>query len=155
MQKRPASNKEHNKKTDALTSVIKSKEDEYKKQIQKMTCDMDVKLKLKEEEMKTSVCKKDEEMEKLRQQLKSLEREKQSELIKQQIEFNAKLAKIQSKPTKMYQDTSAVSHNIYKMKLQHMQEEKNLEIEGLRNRIKDLERQVSSVNDSRLKRRRF
>eukprot|EP00079_Xenopus_tropicalis_P028305 XP_012823237.1 PREDICTED: coiled-coil domain-containing protein 152 [Xenopus tropicalis] len=98
--------------------------------------------------------KKDTEIAELKQQLQNKEKEMQKELIKQQIEFAAKLAKIEDKNSRFHPDTSTLSKNIYRTKLQHLQEEKNKVIESLRSKIKDLEQQTSSGSDSRLKRRR-
>ncbi|KAM4810108.1 coiled-coil domain-containing protein 152 [Rhinophrynus dorsalis] len=162
-----AAMEEYKNNVDLIMSEMKTKEEEYKVQIQKIQREMDAKLfgfdsrcsdflvKLKEEETNSLLSKKDEEIAALTKQLRNKETEKQSELIKQQIEFNAKLARIQNKAAKSHPERSTLSQNIYRMKLQHIQEEKYKEIESLRNKIKDLEQQLSSGQDSRLKRRRL
>ncbi|KAM8962498.1 coiled-coil domain-containing protein 152 [Pelodytes ibericus] len=146
---------DHNKQLDSLASMMKTKQQGYEAQMQKLASEMNAKFILKEEESNNLLSKKDKEIEQLKQQLKSQEKEKQSELIKQQIEFNTKLARIQCKPRNPYPSNSSLSQSIYRTKLQHLQEEKNKEIECLRNRIKDLESQISSAQVSHLKRRRF
>ncbi|EMP42409.1 hypothetical protein UY3_00346 [Chelonia mydas] len=115
----------------------------------------DVAVELKEEEHKEKLEKKELTILDLTRQLRTLDKEKQNEIIKLQIEFNAKLARVQNKTTKSYPDTTVLPQNIYRRKLQHLQEEKNKEIEILRNTIKDLEQRLSSGPDSLLKRRRF
>ncbi|XP_066460976.1 coiled-coil domain-containing protein 152 [Eleutherodactylus coqui] len=146
---------EYKKNIDSLLDEMRSKEENYKTRLQKVQCDMEEKLTTKEEENRNLLSTKDKEISDLWIQLRTQEKEKQSEMIKQQIEFNARLARIQNKTSKSYPDTNSLSQNIYRMKLQHLQEEKNKEIETLRNTIKDLERRLSSGSDSRLKRKRF
>ncbi|XP_077141702.1 coiled-coil domain-containing protein 152 isoform X2 [Ranitomeya variabilis] len=146
---------EYKKNLDSLLDDMKTKENNYKIQLQKVQCEMEEKLFIKEEEKYNLLSGKDKEISDLWIQLRTQEKEKQSEMIKQQIEFNAKLARIQSRNSKSYPDTNSLCQNIYRMKLQHLQEEKNKEIESLRNTIKDLERRLSGGSDSRLKRKRF
>ncbi|XP_075040187.1 coiled-coil domain-containing protein 152 [Mixophyes fleayi] len=146
---------EYKKKMDSLMNDMRIKEKDYKTQMQKIQCDMEAKLLLKEEEKNSLLSKKDIEVSELTKQLRTQEKEKHCEMIKQQIEFNAKLAKIQSRNTKSHPDANTLSQNIYRMKLLHLQEEKNKEIESLRSTIKDLERRLNSGLDSRMKRRRF
>ncbi|XP_077319424.1 coiled-coil domain-containing protein 152 [Lithobates pipiens] len=142
-------------KIELLTTEMRDKEGEFQVQMEKMCCEVETKLLLKEEEKSKLLSKKEMEISELTRQLKTQEKEKQSELIKQQIEFNAKLARIQNRSNKSYQETSTLSQNIYRMKLQHLQEEKTKEIENLRSTIKELERRLNSGTDSRLKRKRF
>ncbi|XP_040199755.1 coiled-coil domain-containing protein 152 [Rana temporaria] len=142
-------------KMELLTHEMRDKEEEFKAQMEKKCCEVETKLLLKEEEKSKLLSKKEIEISELTRQLKTQEKEKQSELIKQQIEFNAKLARIQNRSNKSYQETSTLSQNIYRMKLQHLQEEKTKEIENLRSTIKELERKLNGGTDSRLKRKRF
>ncbi|XP_073440447.1 coiled-coil domain-containing protein 152 [Dendrobates tinctorius] len=146
---------EYKKKLDSLLDDMKTKEENYKIHLQQVQCEMEEKLFIKEEEKHNLLSAKDKEISDLWLQLRTQEKEKQSEMIKQQIEFNAKLARIQSRNSKSHPDTNSLCQNIYRMKLQHLQEEKNKEIESLRNTIKDLERRLSAGSDSRLKRKRF
>ncbi|XP_056396743.1 coiled-coil domain-containing protein 152 isoform X2 [Hyla sarda] len=146
---------EYKKNIDSLMNEMRKKEENSMAQVQKIQREMEEKLLTKEEEKHNLLSTKDKEISDLWIQLRTQEKEKQKEMIKQQIEFNAKLARIQSKNSKSYPDTNSLSHNIYRTKLQHLQEEKNKEIEILRNTIKDLERRLSSGSDSRLKRKRF
>uniref|UniRef100_A0A8D0HP41 Coiled-coil domain containing 152 n=1 Tax=Sphenodon punctatus TaxID=8508 RepID=A0A8D0HP41_SPHPU len=114
-------------------------------------------VEVKEEEHRALIEKKELEILELNRQRRTQDKEKQNEIIKLQTEFNAKLAKIQSKTTKSYPpDPTALPQNIYRRKLQHLQEEKNKEIEILRNTIRDLEQQFGrGGQDSHLKWRRF
>ncbi|XP_069818856.1 coiled-coil domain-containing protein 152 [Dendropsophus ebraccatus] len=146
---------EYKKNVDSLMDEMRKKEENYMTHVQKIQREMEDKLLIKEEEKHNLLSTKDKEISDLWTQLRSQEKEKQSEMIKQQIEFNAKLARIQSRHSKSYPDANSLSQNIYRTKLQHLQEEKNKEIEILRNTIKDLERRLSSGSDSRLKRKRF
>ncbi|XP_032874406.1 coiled-coil domain-containing protein 152 isoform X3 [Amblyraja radiata] len=110
----------------------------------------------KEAELKGIIDKKETEIQLLNRQLCSQEREKQSEIIKLQMEFNSKLVKIQSTSMKSpHHDLSVLPHNIFKRKLQHLQEEKNREIAGLRRIIRELEQQQDYSHSLQLKRRKF
>ncbi|KAE8636399.1 hypothetical protein XENTR_v10002976 [Xenopus tropicalis] len=153
-EKLQAADEDHKNKVDVLKTEFESKEEGCKAQIQKIHSEVSAKLKLKEDENMNLLRKKDTEIAELKQQLQNKEKEMQKELIKQQIEFAAKLAKIEDKNSRFHPDTSTLSKNIYRTKLQHLQEEKNKVIESLRSKIKDLEQQTSSGSDSRLKRRR-
>nr|XP_033790468.1 coiled-coil domain-containing protein 152 [Geotrypetes seraphini] len=133
---------------DALRVVMKGLQDTIQNQ-----CNLRVEL--KEEEHKKLMEKKDIEILELSKQLRTQEKERQSEIIKLQIEFNAKLARIQHKTAKSYPDTAGLPQNIYRMKLQHLQEEKNKEIEILRRTIRDLEQQIRDDQGSHLKRKQF
>ncbi|GCB74133.1 hypothetical protein scyTo_0003220, partial [Scyliorhinus torazame] len=116
----------------------------------------DVRVETKQEELDGIIDKKETEIQLLNRQIHSQEREKQSEIIKLQMEFNTKLLKIQSTSKKSpHQDSSALPQNIFKRKLQHLQEEKNREMAGLRRTIRELEQQRDCTPDSHLKRRRF
>ncbi|XP_016361739.1 coiled-coil domain-containing protein 152-like isoform X2 [Sinocyclocheilus anshuiensis] len=94
----------------------------------------------------------------MRRQMRGKEKEMQSQIIKLQMEFGAKLARAQSMSTKSQPQTqSSAPHpqNIFKRKLQFIQEEKNKEIEALRQRVRKLEQQnLHGLMDSRLKRRK-
>lgn len=110
----------------------------------------------KEADLKGIIDKKETEIQLLNRQLCSQEREKQSEIIKLQMEFNSKLVKIQSTSMKSpHHDLSVLPHNIFKRKLQHLQEEKNREIAGLRRTIRELEQQQDYSHSLQLKRRKF
>ncbi|XP_073487426.1 coiled-coil domain-containing protein 152 [Aquarana catesbeiana] len=146
---------DYKNKIELLTTEMRDKEGEFNVQMEKKCCEVETKLLLKEEEKSKLLSKKAMEISELTRQLQTQEKEKQSELIKQQIEFNAKLARIQNRSNKSYQETSTLSQNIYRMKLQHLQEEKTKEIENLRSTIKELERRLNGGTDSRLKRKRF
>ncbi|XP_044139137.1 coiled-coil domain-containing protein 152 [Bufo gargarizans] len=146
---------EYKKNIDSLMDNMRTKEENFKTQIQKIQREMEENLLIKEEEKRSLLSTKEKEISDLWVQLRNQEKEKQSEMIRQQIEFNAKLASIQSRNSKSYPDTNSLHQNIYRTKLQHLQEEKNKEIESLRNTIKDLERRLSCGSDSRLKRKRF
>ncbi|KAM4052240.1 coiled-coil domain-containing protein 152 isoform 1-T2 [Anomaloglossus baeobatrachus] len=146
---------EYKKNLDSLLDDLKIKERNYKIHVQNVQCEMEEKLLSKEEEKHNLLSTKDKEISDLWIQLRTQEKEKQSEMIKQQIEFNEKLARIQSRNSKSHPDTNSLCQNIYRMKLQHLQEERNKEIESLKNTIKDLERRLSYGSDSRLKRKRF
>uniref|UniRef100_A0A674I527 Coiled-coil domain containing 152 n=1 Tax=Terrapene triunguis TaxID=2587831 RepID=A0A674I527_9SAUR len=153
--KQTKSCKEYKNQIDKLVTEIKNKEEEYKLELTKVHCDMSRKFELKEEEHKEKLEKKELTILDLTRQLRTLDKEKQNEIIKLQIEFSAKLARVQNKTTKSYPDTTVLPQNIYRRKLQHLQEEKNKEIEILRNTIRNLEQRLSSGPDSLLKRRRF
>ncbi|XP_010153863.1 PREDICTED: coiled-coil domain-containing protein 152 [Eurypyga helias] len=138
-----------------LMIEIKNKEEDHKLEIAQLNCDTRKKIEIKEEEYREQREKKELEILELSRQLKILNEEKQNEIIKLQIEFNAKLARVQNKTTKSLPDASVLPQSIYRRKLQHLQEEKNKEIEILRNTIRDLEQRLNKGQDLHLKRRRF
>uniref|UniRef100_A0A8D0HLM4 Coiled-coil domain containing 152 n=1 Tax=Sphenodon punctatus TaxID=8508 RepID=A0A8D0HLM4_SPHPU len=156
-EKLKAHEQEYKNQIDKLAAEIKSKEEAQKLELAKINCDMNRKFEVKEEEHRALIEKKELEILELNRQRRTQDKEKQNEIIKLQTEFNAKLAKIQSKTTKSYPpDPTALPQNIYRRKLQHLQEEKNKEIEILRNTIRDLEQQFGrGGQDSHLKWRRF
>ncbi|XP_029433888.1 coiled-coil domain-containing protein 152 [Rhinatrema bivittatum] len=154
-QKLKAKEQEYKNQINKFMTEMKAKEDYYQMEHRKVHCDMSRRLELKEEEHKELMEKKEREILELNRLLRTQEKENQSEIIKLQIEFNTKLAKIQHKTAKSYPDTTVLPQNIYRMKLQHLQEAKNKEIELLRHTIKDLEQQLGNGQDSYLKRKRF
>lgn len=100
----------------------------------------------------------------MKKRLKDQERERQSELLKLQMEFGAKLARVQSTAQWSQQQQQQQQHgsqllpqSVFKRKLMYIQEEKNKEIVALRQRIKELEesQRVGGFNDSRSKKRKI
>ncbi|NWH34435.1 CC152 protein, partial [Chloropsis hardwickii] len=138
-----------------LMIEIKNKEEDHKSEITQLNCDIRKKFEIKEMEYREEREKKELEILELTRQLKIHNEEKQNEIIKLQIEFNAKLARAQDKTTKSFSEASVLPQSIYRRKLQHLQEEKNKEIEILRNTIRDLEQRLNKGQDLPFKRRRF
>uniref|UniRef100_A0A8C9HD65 Coiled-coil domain containing 152 n=1 Tax=Piliocolobus tephrosceles TaxID=591936 RepID=A0A8C9HD65_9PRIM len=152
-------------KTNCLLKVMQAKEVSIKEECatlhniikglqQTIECQQNLKVALNEEKHKELIEKKEMEISELNAKLRSQEKEKQNEIIKLQLEFDAKLARVQTK-SKSYPDSTVLPQSIYRRKLQHFQEEKNKEIAILRNTIRDLEQRLSVGKDSHLKRRRF
>ncbi|XP_019373813.1 PREDICTED: coiled-coil domain-containing protein 152 [Gavialis gangeticus] len=150
-----AHEQEYESQINKLVTEIRNREEIHKMELTKVYCDMNRKFEQKEEEHKEQIGKKELEVLELTRQLRTQDKEKQNEIIKLQIDFNAKLARVQNKATKSFPDTTALPQNIYRRKLQHLQEEKNKEIEILRNTIRDLEQRLSRSPDFHLKRSRF
>ncbi|XP_008930313.2 coiled-coil domain-containing protein 152 [Manacus vitellinus] len=150
-----ASEEEYKDQIEKLMTEIKNKEDNHKSEITQLNCDIRKKFEVKEMEYREEREKKELEILELTRQLKIQNEEKQNEIIKLQIEFNAKLARAQDKTTKSFSDASVLPQSIYRRKLQHLQEEKNKEIEFLRNTIRDLEQRLHKGQDLHLKRKRF
>ncbi|NWR92365.1 CC152 protein, partial [Furnarius figulus] len=146
---------EYKDQIEKLITEIKNKEEDHKLEITQLNCDIRKKLEVKEMEYREQREKKELEILELTRQLKIQNEEKQNEIIKLQIEFNAKLARAQDKTTKSFSDASVLPQSIYRRKLQHLQEEKNKEIEILRNIIRDLEQRLHKGQDLPLKRKRF
>ncbi|NXP21947.1 CC152 protein, partial [Scytalopus superciliaris] len=146
---------EYKDQIEKLMTEIKNKEEDHKLEITQLNCDTRKKLEVKEMEYREQREKKELEILELIRQLKIQNEEKQNEIIKLQIEFNAKLARAQDKTTKSFSDASVLPQSIYRRKLQHLQEEKNKEIEILRNIIRDLEQRLHKGQDLPLKRKRF
>ncbi|XP_053859529.1 coiled-coil domain-containing protein 152 [Vidua macroura] len=146
---------EYKDQIEKLMTEIKNKEEDHKSEITQLNCDTRKKFEVKEMEYREEREKKELEILELTRQLKIQNEEKQNEIIKLQIEFNAKLARAQDKTTKSFSDASVLPQSIYRRKLQHLQEEKNKEIEILRNTIRDLEQRLNRGQDPPFKRRRF
>uniref|UniRef100_A0A9L0K7Q9 Coiled-coil domain containing 152 n=1 Tax=Equus asinus TaxID=9793 RepID=A0A9L0K7Q9_EQUAS len=152
-------------KTNSLLKVMQTKEVSIKEECttlhnmvkglqQTIEYQHNLKVKLSEEKNKELIEKKEVEISELNAKLRTQEKEKQNEIIRLQLEFDAKLARVQTK-SKSYPDSTVLPHSIYRRKLQHLQEEKNKEITILRNTVRDLEQRLSAGKDSHLKRRRF
>ncbi|NXW21856.1 CC152 protein, partial [Circaetus pectoralis] len=146
---------EYKDQIEKLMIEIKNKEEDHKLEITQMNCDIRKKFEVKEVEYREQREKKELKILELTRQLKIQNEEKQNEIIKLQVEFNAKLARVQNKATKSYSDASVLPQSIYRRKLQHLQEEKNKEIEILRNTIRDLEQRLNKGQNLHFKRRRF
>ncbi|NXL52395.1 CC152 protein, partial [Podilymbus podiceps] len=154
-EKLKACEQEYKDQIEKLTIEIKKKEEDHKLEITQLNCDVRKKLEIKEVEYREHREKKELEILELTRQLKIQNEEKQNEIIKLQIEFNAKLARVQNKTTKSFPDASVLPQSIYRRKLQHLQGEKNKEIEILRNTIRDLEQRLNKCQDLQFKRSRF
>ncbi|XP_065596032.1 coiled-coil domain-containing protein 152 [Cyrtonyx montezumae] len=150
-----ASEQEYKDQIEKLTIDIQNKEEDHKLEIAQLNCEMRKKAEAKEMEYREQIEKKEQEILELTRQLKTQDEEKQNEIIKLQIEFNSTLARIQNKTTKSFSDASVLPQSIYRRKLQHLQEEKNKEIQILRNTIRDLEQRLNKGQDLHLKQRRF
>nr|XP_043868864.1 coiled-coil domain-containing protein 152-like [Solea senegalensis] len=96
-------------------------------------------------------------------QLEAKDTELKKLLQEKNVEFGAKLARVQSSAQinqQQHQGSSVMlPQSVFRRKLQFMQEEKNREITSLRQRIKELEekQRISSsisISDNRLKRRK-
>ncbi|NWZ53308.1 CC152 protein, partial [Haliaeetus albicilla] len=146
---------EYKDQIEKLMIAIKNKEEDHKLEITQLNCDIRKKFEVKEVEYKEQREKKELKILELTRQLKIQNEEKQNEIIKLQVEFNAKLARVQNKATKSYSEASVLPQSIYRRKLQHLQEEKNKEIEILQNTIKDLEQRLNKGQNLHVKRRRF
>ncbi|KAJ8286748.1 hypothetical protein GJAV_G00042830 [Gymnothorax javanicus] len=88
--------------------------------------------------MEEALQMKESELEQMRRKLKEQERLNQTEIIKLQMEFSAKLARAQTTSVKVQQQPVGIfplPRDIYKRKLQFVQEERQREVEALRQRI--------------------
>ncbi|KFQ40688.1 Coiled-coil domain-containing protein 152, partial [Mesitornis unicolor] len=154
-EKLKACEQEYKDQIEKLMIEIKNKEEDHKLEITQLHCDIRKQFEVKEVEYREGREKKELEILELTRQLKIQKEEKQNEIIKLQIEFNAKLARVQNKTTKSLSGASVLPQSIYRRKLQHLQEEKNKEIEVLRNTIRDLEQRLNKGQDMHFKYRRF
>ncbi|XP_029693436.1 coiled-coil domain-containing protein 152 isoform X2 [Takifugu rubripes] len=118
----------------------------------------------KDAEVKKLLELKDLDLEEMKTRLKNQEKERQSELLRLQMEFGAKLARVQSSAQWSQQQLpqqwqhspngpGLLPHTFFKRKLHFLQEEKNREIVALRQRIKELEENQHSCRC--LKRRKM
>ncbi|XP_074935758.1 coiled-coil domain-containing protein 152 [Phalacrocorax aristotelis] len=150
-----ACEQEYKDQIEKLMIKIKNKEEDHRLEIAQLNFNIRKKLEIKEAEYREQREKKELEILELTRQLKIQNEEKQNEIIKLQIEFNAKLARVQQTTTRSFSHTSILPQSIYRRKMQHFQEEKNKEIESLRNTIRDLEQHLLNNQDLPLKRKRF
>ncbi|XP_013210149.1 coiled-coil domain-containing protein 152 isoform X1 [Microtus ochrogaster] len=137
-----------------LISEMKIKEEGHKIEMSKLYQDMQKKVELNEEKHKELMIKKEMEISELNEKLRTQEKEKQNEILKLHLEFDTKLARVQTK-SKSYPDATILPQSIYRRKLQHLQEEKSKEIASLQNTIRDLERRLAAAKNSRPPRGRF
>ncbi|XP_036062723.1 coiled-coil domain-containing protein 152 [Onychomys torridus] len=137
-----------------LISEMKVKEEGHKIEMSQLYQDMQRKVELNEEKHKELMAKKEMEIAELNAKLQTQEKEKQNEILRLRLEFDTRLARIQTK-SKSYADATILPQSIYRRKLQHLQEEKSKEIASLQNTIRDLEQRLAAAKDSRLTRRRF
>ncbi|KAM3874394.1 coiled-coil domain-containing protein 152 [Diretmus argenteus] len=155
-----------------LSTEIRAEEERHKRELEtvKQQCRSEVEdacmeafiqSEAKDAEMKRLLERNDLNLEEMKKRLRDQEKERQSELLKLQMEFGAKLARVQStaqrgQQQQQQQQSSSLPH-IFRRKLQVFQEEKNKEIGALRQRIKELEelpkQRASGLADSRLKKK--
>ncbi|KAK2818868.1 hypothetical protein Q5P01_024429 [Channa striata] len=156
-----------------LMSKTRAEEERHKRELEavRQQCQTEVEdaqreafsqLEAKDAKVKNLLEEKDLELEEIKKKLKDQEREKQSEVLKLQMEFGAKLARVQntaqwSQQQQQQHSSSLLPQSIFKRKLQFIQEEKNKEVLALRQRIKELEenQRVGSHDNSRLKKRKI
>ncbi|XP_045294998.1 coiled-coil domain-containing protein 152 isoform X1 [Leopardus geoffroyi] len=96
-----------------LMSEMKIKEEGHKIEIRKLYQDMQEKIESNEQKHKELMEKREVEISELNAKLKTQEKEKQSEIIKLQLEFDAKLARVQTK-SKSYADSTVLPQSIYR-----------------------------------------
>ncbi|MBN3318363.1 CC152 protein, partial [Atractosteus spatula] len=155
-EKNKAKDQEHTTHVERLTMQMKAIKEDHKVEMTEAQQDMKRKLELKESELKDIIERKEGDIQELKKKLRDQEREKQSEIIKLQMEFSAKMARIQSTSVKtQQQDPSSLLQNVFKRKLQFLEEEKNREIETLRRAVREMEQQLGCTHDSHPKRRKF
>ncbi|KFR07645.1 Coiled-coil domain-containing protein 152, partial [Nipponia nippon] len=139
-----ACEQEYKDQIEKLMIEIKNKEEDHKLEITQLNCDIRKKFEIKEVEYREQREEKELEILELTRQLKIQNEEKQNEIIKLQIEVCVTKLSLSMKPLLAFLQ-----------KLQHLQEEKNKEIEILRNTIRDLEQRLNKGQDLHFKRRRF
>ncbi|XDV38650.1 hypothetical protein PO909_008008 [Leuciscus waleckii] len=141
-----------------LAAEIKALQDQHQRELEDREKEAQSKLDAKETDLKVAHERNECALEEMRRQMREKEKEKQSQTIKLQMEFGAKLARAQSMSAKSHPQTQASAphpQNIFKRKLQFIQDEKNKEIEVLRQRVRELEQQsLYGLMDPRLKRRK-
>ncbi|KAA0720000.1 hypothetical protein E1301_Tti008373 [Triplophysa tibetana] len=142
-----------------LTAETRALKHQHQRELNDFAEETQRKLELKDSEIKSALEKNECALEEMRKQMREKEKEKQSQIIKLQMEFGAKLARAQSMSVKSQthrQASCPLPQNIFKRKLQFIQEEKNKEIESLHQRVRELEQQsLHGLIDSRLKKRKI
>ncbi|XP_053504828.1 coiled-coil domain-containing protein 152-like [Ictalurus furcatus] len=138
---------------------MRALQEQHQRETEDCAADTKRKLESKDVEMKAALDREERAIEAMRQKMKDQEKEKQSEVIKLQMEFSAKLARAQSMSVKSQlqpQASGIIPQHIFKRKLQFLQEQKEKEIEALHQRVKELEQQsLCTSSESRLKRRKI
>ncbi|KFV46036.1 Coiled-coil domain-containing protein 152, partial [Gavia stellata] len=147
-EKLKACEQEYKDQIEKLMIEIKNKEEDHKLEITQLNCNIRKKFEVKEVEYREQREKKELEILELTRQLKIQNEEKQNEIIKLQIEHIVLLHN-------SMQCLTMKPLLAFLQKLQHLQEEKNKEIEILRNTIRDLEQRLHKGQDLHFKRRRF
>ncbi|KAI5930570.1 Coiled-coil domain-containing protein 152 [Manis javanica] len=99
-----------------LMNEMKIKEEGYKKEIKKLYQDMQEKVALNKEKHKEPIEKKEVEISELHAKLRTREKEKQNEIIRLQLELDAKLARVQTE-SKSYANSTVLPQSIYRRKL--------------------------------------
>ncbi|NXD98500.1 CC152 protein, partial [Chaetorhynchus papuensis] len=141
---------EYKDQIEKLMTEIKNKDEHHKLEITQLNCD--IRKKCNTQQVFHCSCFKPLPLQKeIRKYFKPFTHKKEIRCES----FNAKLARAQDKTTKSFSDASVLPQSIYRRKLQHLQEEKNKEIEILRNTIRDLEQRLNKGQDLPFKRRRF
>ncbi|KAK2872631.1 hypothetical protein Q8A67_022528 [Cirrhinus molitorella] len=142
-----------------MATEMKALQDQHQRELEDCVEETRRKLDAKDTELKVAHERNECALEEMRRQMRVKEKEMQSQIIKLQMEFGAKLARAQSMSTKSQPQTQSSAprpQNIFKRKLQFIQEEKNKEIEALRQRVRELEQQsLHGLMDARLKRRKI
>ncbi|KAM6229691.1 coiled-coil domain-containing protein 152 [Porphyrio hochstetteri] len=113
-EKLKACEQEYKDQIEKLTIEIENKEEDHKLKLTQLHCDIRKKFEIKEAEYREQREKKELEILELTRQMKIQNEEKQNEIIKLQIEFNAKLARVQNKTTKSFSDASVLPQSIYR-----------------------------------------
>ncbi|KAG1943494.1 coiled-coil domain-containing protein 152-like [Pimephales promelas] len=141
-----------------LAAEMKALQDQHQRELEDCEKEAQRKLDAKDTDLKVAHERNECALEEMRRQMREKEKEQQSQTIKLQMEFGAKLARAQSMSAKSHPQTQASApqpQNIFKRKLQFIQNEKNKEIEALRQRVRELEQQsLYSLMDPRLKRKK-
>ncbi|XP_073933639.1 coiled-coil domain-containing protein 152 isoform X3 [Castor canadensis] len=96
-----------------LISEMKIKEEGHKVEISRLYQDLQKKVELNEEKHRELIEKKEVEISELNAKLRTQEKAKQNEIIKLHLEFDAKLARVQTK-SKSYADASVLPQSIYR-----------------------------------------
>ncbi|CAL9683235.1 unnamed protein product [Knipowitschia caucasica] len=132
---------ERNADTEHHQRVLEDVRQQSRREVEEANAQAALNMAANAEEVKWMLQQKDEELEELRSKLKEQERERNSELLRLQMEFGAKLARVQSsvQTNQPLQSGPNLAQNIFKRKLQFFQEEKNKEVLALQQRIRELE----------------
>ncbi|XP_023682147.2 coiled-coil domain-containing protein 152 isoform X1 [Paramormyrops kingsleyae] len=127
-----------------LAKDLRDLEDRHQEGLEEMRREMRHSVEMKGLEMKALAELKDSELEEMRQKIKEQERERQSELLKLQMEFSARMARVQAscQGHKQLQVTPPVSRSVFQRKLQSLQEEKSREVAALHQQVAALQQQL-------------
>lgn len=111
--------------------------------------------------MQSSLDEKEKTIQELKTKISALMTEKQNEVMKTRLEYEAKLQKVHSKQVSVVEpqvqsaNSSTIRNDILRRKLQHVQAEAQQEIDTLKKRVCELEKALEKQNSQKKRKLSF